>query len=456
MAKPKRQYACQACGATTHRWQGQCADCGEWNTLAEEAPQTVFSSKHDLSSGGRGIRFEALNTPGEKLQRKASGLAEFDRALGGGLVPGSAILMSGDPGIGKSTLLLQVSAHIARSGAEAVYISGEEAAGQVRLRAERLGLSDAPIRLAAATSVRDILTTLGSMDPPGLLVIDSIQTMHSDMIEGAPGTVSQVRGCAFELIRFAKETGTTLVLVGHVTKDGNIAGPRVLEHMVDVVMSFEGERSHQYRILRSLKNRFGPVDEIGVFAMEGQGLAEVGNPSMLFLSGRDEPMSGSAVFAAMEGTRPVLVEIQALIVKLQSGATPRRAVVGWDSGRMAMLLAVLEARCGLSFSNAEVYLNVAGGYRLSDPAADLAVAAALVSALGDKPLPNDAVWFGEVSLAGEIRPVAHASIRQRESAKLGFAMAFGPATTRETAGNGARYTELALLPNLVDRVLGQA
>ncbi len=456
MAKPKRQYACQACGATTHRWQGQCADCGEWNTLAEEAPQTVFSSKHDLSSGGRGIRFEALNTPGEKLQRKASGLAEFDRALGGGLVPGSAILMSGDPGIGKSTLLLQVSAHIARSGAEAVYISGEEAAGQVRLRAERLGLSDAPIRLAAATSVRDILTTLGSMAPPGLLVIDSIQTMHSDMIEGAPGTVSQVRGCAFELIRFAKETGTTLVLVGHVTKDGNIAGPRVLEHMVDVVMSFEGERSHQYRILRSLKNRFGPVDEIGVFAMEGQGLAEVGNPSMLFLSGRDEPMSGSAVFAAMEGTRPVLVEIQALIVKLQSGATPRRAVVGWDSGRMAMLLAVLEARCGLSFSNAEVYLNVAGGYRLSDPAADLAVAAALVSALGDKPLPNDAVWFGEVSLAGEIRPVAHASIRQRESAKLGFAKAFGPVTTRETAGNGARYTELALLPNLVDRVLGQA
>ncbi|MDE8651925.1 DNA repair protein RadA [Novosphingobium album (ex Liu et al. 2023)] len=455
MAKPKRQYVCQACGGVTHRWQGQCPDCGEWNTLAEDAPKTVFSARHDLSSGGRAIRFEPLDAPGERLQRRASGIAEFDRALGGGLVPGSAILMGGDPGIGKSTLLLQVAANIARAGAEAVYVSGEEAAGQVRLRAERLGLSDAPIRLAAATSVRDILTTLGGMAPPALLVIDSIQTMHSDQIEGAPGTVSQVRGCAFELIRYAKENGVALFLVGHVTKDGTIAGPRVLEHMVDVVMSFEGERSHQYRILRSLKNRFGPVDEIGVFAMEGQGLAEVGNPSTLFLSGREEPVAGSAVFPAMEGTRPVLVEIQALIVRLQSGATPRRAVVGWDTGRLAMLLAVLEARCGLNFSSAEVYLNVAGGYRLADPAADLAVAAALVSALGDKPLPGDAVWFGEVSLAGEIRRVAHAAIRQRESAKLGFGRAFGPAGPR-AGETGVRFTELGLLPNLVDRVLADA
>ncbi|MBB4856826.1 DNA repair protein RadA/Sms [Novosphingobium chloroacetimidivorans] len=453
MAKPKRKYVCQACGSVTNRWQGQCADCGEWNTLAEEAPQTVFSAKHDLSSGGRQIRFEPLDAPGEKLVRRTSGLGEFDRALGGGLVPGSAILMGGDPGIGKSTLLLQAAANVANSGALAVYVSGEEAAGQVRLRAERLGLSNAPLNLAAATSVRDILTTLGTMDPPALLVIDSIQTMHSDQIEGAPGTVSQVRGCAFELIRYAKENGVTLVLVGHVTKDGSIAGPRVLEHMVDVVMSFEGERSHQYRILRSIKNRFGPVDEIGVFAMEGAGLAEVGNPSLLFLSGREEPMAGSAVFPAMEGTRPVLVEIQALIVRLQSGATPRRAVVGWDSGRLAMLLAVLEARCGLNFSSAEVYLNVAGGYRLADPAADLAVAAALVSALGDKPLPKDAVWFGEVSLAGEIRPVAHAGIRQREAAKLGFGRGFGPASAATSTEKGLRYDGLTLLPNLVDRVL---
>lgn len=455
MAKPKRRYACQACGSVTHRWQGQCADCGEWNTLVEEAPETVFSAKHDLSSGGRGISFEPLDAPSERLARRTTGIAEFDRALGGGLVPGSAILMGGDPGIGKSTLLLQTAACVAKGGGEVVYISGEEAAGQVRMRADRLGLAGAPVRFAAATSVRDILTTLGGMDPPALLVIDSIQTMHSDQIEGAPGTVSQVRGCAFELIRFAKERGTALVLVGHVTKDGTIAGPRVLEHMVDVVMAFEGERSHQYRILRSLKNRFGPVDEIGVFAMQGRGLEEVANPSSLFLSGREDVVPGSAVFPAMEGTRPVLVEIQALIVRLASGATPRRAVVGWDSGRMAMLLAVLEARCGLNFSSAEVYLNVAGGYRLADPAADLAVAAALVSALADKPLPAGAVWFGEVSLAGEIRPVAHAPLRLREAAKLGFKQAGGPADG-QGGTEGIVYNRLSLLPNLVDRILGEA
>ena len=455
MVKTKRRYICQACGSVAHRWQGQCADCSEWNTLAEDAPATVFSAKHDLSSGGRAIRFEALDAPGEQLIRQSTGLAEFDRALGGGLVPGSAVLMGGDPGIGKSTLLLQAAAALALRGKTAVYISGEEAAGQVRLRADRLGLGKAPILLAAATSVRDIVTTLAAMPPPALVVIDSIQTMHSDQIEGAPGTVSQVRASAFELIRYAKESGAALVLVGHVTKDGSIAGPRVLEHMVDVVMSFEGERSHQYRILRSIKNRFGPVDEIGVFAMEGQGLAEVGNPSLLFLSGRDQPVPGSAVFPAIEGTRPVLVEIQALIVRLASGATPRRAVVGWDSGRLAMLLAVLEARCGLNFSSAEVYLNVAGGYRLADPAADLAVAAALISALADKPLAADGVWFGEVSLAGEIRPVAHGAIRLREAAKLGFVNACGPADLAGKA-KGTRYAGLALLPNLVDRIMGGA
>jgi len=461
MPKPKRRYVCQACGSVTQRWQGQCADCSEWNTLAEEAPETVFSARHDLSGGGRAIAFEPLDAPGQqRLERRATGIAEFDRALGGGLVPGSAILMGGDPGIGKSTLLLQTAASVAKSGGDVVYISGEEAVGQIRLRAERLGVGTAPIKLAAATSVRDILTTLGRMAAPALVVIDSIQTMHSDQIEGAPGTVSQVRSSAFELIRYAKENGVALVLVGHVTKDGAIAGPRVLEHMVDVVMSFEGERSHQYRILRNLKNRFGPVEEIGVFAMAGEGLQEVGNPSMLFLSGRDEPVPGSAVFPAMEGTRPVLVEIQALIVRLQSGATPRRAVVGWDSGRLAMLLAVLEARCGLNFSSAEVYLNVAGGYRLADPAADLAVAAALISALGDKPLAAGSIWFGEVSLAGEIRPVAHAGLRQREAAKLGFAKAYGPADNGHSSGKGkgkgegVDFAVLTMLPNLVDRILG--
>ena len=456
MAKQKRRYVCQACGGVSFRWQGQCPDCSEWNTLAEDAPETVFSAKHDLSGGGRAFPFVSLDAPISLPVRRPTGLAEFDRALGGGLVPGSAILMGGDPGIGKSTLLLQAAARIAMAGGDAIYISGEEAADQVRLRADRLGLGKAPLRLAAATSVRDILTTLGGMPPPALLVIDSIQTMHSDQIEGSPGTVSQVRGCAFELIRYAKETGAALVLVGHVTKDGSIAGPRVLEHMVDVVMSFEGERSHQYRILRALKNRFGAVDEIGVFAMAGAGLEEVGNPSLLFLSGRSEAVAGSAVFPALEGTRPVLVEIQALTVRLASGATPRRAVVGWDSGRLAMLLAVLEARCGLSFSSAEVYLNVAGGYRLTDPAADLAVAAALVSALADRPLAHGAAWFGEVSLAGEVRPVAHAAIRIKEAAKLGFSKAHGPDGAYGDDAPGLSYSPIRLLPNLVDRVMAGA
>ena len=455
MAKPKRRYVCTECGSVSSRWQGQCPDCSQWNTLTEDAPETKFAAQHNLSSGGRAITFEPLDMPSRPLERRTTGLTEFDRALGGGIVPGSAILMGGEPGIGKSTLLLQAAAAIARAGGDAVYVSGEEATGQVRLRASRLGLADAPLRLAAATSVRDILTTLTQGDPPALLVVDSIQTMHSDMIEGAPGTISQVRASAFELIRYAKENGVALVLVGHVTKDGSIAGPRVLEHMVDVVMSFEGERSHQYRILRALKNRFGAVDEIGVFAMEGAGLVEVANPSMLFLSGRDEPVAGSAVFPAMEGTRPVLVEVQALIVRLQSGATPRRAVVGWDSGRLAMLLAVLESRCGLNFSSAEVYLNVAGGYRLSDPAADLAVAAALVSALADKPLPLRAIWFGEVSLSGEIRPVAHGGLRVREAAKLGFDSACGPGDRGSDTGQGGaklRYSAISGLSGVVDRV----
>ena len=453
MAKPKKRYICEACGTVAHRWQGQCADCGEWNTLAEDTPVTAFAQKHDLAAGGRKISFEKLDAPSEVLTRRSTGLEEFDRALGGGIVPGSAILLGGEPGIGKSTLLLQAAAQIARTGAPVIYVSGEEATGQVRLRARRLRLSDAPIQLAAATSVRDILTSLNDgARAPAMLVVDSIQTMHSDMIEGAPGTVSQVRASAFELIRYAKQNNVALVLVGHVTKDGSIAGPRVLEHMVDVVMSFEGERSHQYRILRALKNRFGAVDEIGVFAMEGQGLEEVANPSMLFLSGREEPVAGSAVFPALEGTRPVLVEVQALIVRLQSGATPRRAVVGWDSGRLAMLLAVLESRCGLNFSSAEVYLNVAGGYRLTDPAADLAVAAALVSAMADKPLPLASIWFGEVSLSGEIRPVSHSGLRLREAAKLGFNQGCGPSDA-EPPSSKLAFTGLSTLPKLVDRIM---
>jgi DNA repair protein RadA/Sms len=456
MAKPQKRYVCQSCGSVSHRWQGQCGDCSEWNTLVEDAGAVVtpFQARHNLQGGGRTILLSGLDTDVPLPPRMATGIAELDRALGGGFVEGSATLIGGDPGIGKSTLLLQAAAKLALAGRSVAYVSGEEAADQVRLRARRLGLGAAPVQLASATSVRDILTTVGQGTPPALLIIDSIQTMHSDLIEGAPGTVSQVRAASGELIRFAKERGTAVVLVGHVTKDGAIAGPRVLEHMVDTVLAFEGERSHQYRILRATKNRFGGTDEIGVFAMETAGLTEVSNPSSLFLTSRDESVTGTVVFPALEGTRPVLVEVQALTVRLASGATPRRAVVGWDSGRLAMILAVLEARCGLSFSSAEVYLNIAGGYRVQDPAADLAVAAALVSALSERPVPADAVAFGEIALSGEVRPVAHGALRLKESAKLGFGRALTPAK-QGGEGAGVQLAGFANLGRFVDHMLGR-
>jgi len=456
MAKPKKRYVCQACGSVTAQWAGQCGDCGEWNQLVEDANANVtpFTARHNLQSGGRAIMLTGLNTDIALPDRMATGIAELDRALGGGFVEGSATLIGGDPGIGKSTLLLQAAAKVALRGLSVAYVSGEEAADQVRLRARRLGLGKAPVQLAAATSVRDILTTVGEGAPPALLIIDSIQTMHSDLIEGAPGTVSQVRASAGELIRFAKERGTAVVLVGHVTKDGSIAGPRVLEHMVDTVLAFEGERSHQYRILRAVKNRFGGTDEIGVFAMQTEGLEEVSNPSSLFLTSRDENVTGTVVFPALEGTRPVLVEVQALTVRLASGATPRRAVVGWDSARLSMILAVLEARCGLSFSTCEVYLNIAGGYRVQDPAADMAVAAALVSALSERPIPVDAVVFGEIALSGEVRPVAHGALRCREAAKLGFGRALAPMAQVKDKG-GLQLAGFKSLAQFVDHLLGR-
>jgi DNA repair protein RadA/Sms len=456
MARDGAVYVCQACGAVHHKWAGQCTACAQWNTLVEEiggaGPPGALAPARG-SKGRAGVVFETLDVETPPPPRILTGIEEFDRVCGGGVVPGSAILVGGDPGVGKSTLLLQVAARLAVSGRRVVYVSGEEAANQVRLRALRLGLGGAPVELAAATSVRDILTTLGDGAPPALLVIDSIQTMHSDLIEGAPGTVSQVRASAQELVRFAKQRDTAVVLVGHVTKDGTIAGPRVLEHMVDTVLSFEGERSHQYRILRAMKNRYGGTDEIGVFAMEGGGLAEVANPSSLFLTRRDDPVSGTSIFPALEGTRPVLVEIQALTVRLASGATPRRAAVGWDGGRLAMILAVLEARCGLSFGAVEVYLNVAGGYRLTDPAADLAVAAALVSALSEHPVPAEAVVLGEIALSGEIWPVAHAGLRLKEAAKLGFERAWAPSGTARA--DGIALVGFASLRTLVDQILGR-
>ena len=431
MAKKSAVFACQSCGATYSKWQGQCDGCSGWNSITQEA--SADNTPKGLGAG-RGSRIDFVPLDGESVRppRLTTGLAEFDRVTGGGLVPGSALLVGGDPGIGKSTILLQVAAAISRS-ASCAYISGEEAVDQVRMRAERLGLASSPVQLAAATSVRDILTTLDVADPPRLVIIDSIQTMYLDNLDSAPGSVSQVRGTADTLIRLAKRRGFTIVLVGHVTKEGTIAGPRVLEHMVDTVLYFEGERGHQFRLLRAIKNRFGPTDEIGVFEMTEAGLMQVENPSALFLAERQDDVSGAAVFAHIEGSRPVLVEIQALVSPPAPG-TPRRAVIGWDSARLAMVLAVLEARCGISLADRDVYLNVAGGLRISEPAADLPVAAALVSAILDQPLAADTVVFGEIGLSGEVRSVSQADLRLKEAAKLGFEAAWAPPRRRSGRG----------------------
>ena len=376
---------------------------------------------------GRKVELSSLSGRDTEPARLIFGISELDRVLGGGLVAGSATLLGGDPGIGKSTLLLQAAASMARKELRTVYVSGEEALAQLRMRAARLKLAQAPVELAAETNIADIRKTLESTGDVGLVIIDSIQTMWSPAIEAAPGTVSQVRVSGQELIHFAKGNDVAVILVGHVTKDGQIAGPRVLEHMVDTVVYFEGDRGDQFRILRAIKNRFGPAHEIGVFEMCEEGLAEVQNPSALFLEARDESVPGAAVFAGIEGTRPVLVEIQALAAP-SSLATPRRAIVGWDNARLSMVLAVLEARCGMAFGGRDVFLNVAGGFRISEPAADLAVAAALISSISGKPLPRQSVVFGEISLSGAVRPVSQSDLRLKEAAKLGFQQAFAPVT----------------------------
>jgi DNA repair protein RadA/Sms len=440
MSKRSAMFICQNCGAVYNRWQGKCDSCNEWNSIAEESNTIIGGGSAPVASGGarlkRGKPFalESLQGSTEDAPRLPSAIGELDRVTGGGFVPGSVILLGGEPGIGKSTLLIQAAAALARVGQRVVYISGEEAAAQVRLRAQRLGLGDAPVELAAETSVEDILATLSSGKRPGLVIIDSIQTMWTEAVESAPGTVTQVRGSAQALIRYAKVSGATVILVGHVTKDGQIAGPRVVEHMVDAVMSFEGEGGHHFRILRSMKNRFGPTDEIGVFEMTGGGLQEVTNPSQLFIGNRDEGAAGTVVFAGMEGTRPILVEIQALVTPSPLG-TPRRAVVGWDQNRLAMTLAVIEAHGGVRLGTHDVYLNVAGGMKITEPAADLAVAAALVSSLTNTSLPSKRVYFGELSLSGAIRPVSHAGARLKEAAKLGFESAAAPHSVGK--GDGA-------------------
>ena len=422
MSKKGVEFVCQNCGSTYPKWQGKCDSCGEWNTIVEEKTGGEGYSSISPKKKGRMIEFVPLTGEEKALTRIDTGIKELNRVTGGGLVPGSVILVGGDPGIGKSTLLLQVTAKIASSNTqdECYYISGEEAIDQVRIRAKRLHLETSPVKLASATEVKDIIATLEKSNA-SIVVIDSIQTMYLDEVESTPGSVAQVRACAYELIKLAKKKGFVLFLVGHVTKQGAI----VLEHMVDTVLYFEGERGHHFRILRAVKNRFGATDEIGVFEMQDQGLVEVENPSALFLAERQGNVSGSCVFAGIEGSRPVLVEIQALVSQT-SYASPKRAVVGWDSNRLAMVLAVLETRCGMNLSSQDIYLNIAGGLKITEPAADLAVAMAVISSLTNKALPSDTVIFGEIGLSGEIRAVSQASARLKEAEKLGFKSAIAP------------------------------
>jgi DNA repair protein RadA/Sms len=459
MPKASSRYVCQSCGAVTAKWVGRCETCGAWNSIVEE-PVESRPGPAAKPGQGRRLAFVGLSGSAEPPPRNIIGITELDRVLGGGLVPASAVLVGGDPGIGKSTLLLQAAAALSRAGRRVLYISGEESVEQLRLRARRLGLGEAPIGLAAAINLRDIAASLEAESDAAFVVVDSIQTMWLDSIESAPGTVAQVRSSSFELIRLAKSRGFALALVGHVTKEGAIAGPRVLEHMVDAVLYFEGDRGHQFRILRAVKNRFGATDEIGVFEMTDGGLGEVPNPSALFLAERRGNVAGSAVYAGIEGTRPVLVEVQALLAP-NAGGSARRAAVGWDGGRLAMLLAVLETRCGLRLNATDVYLNIAGGLRITEPAADLAVAAALASAASGRASSPGTVYFGEVGLSGEVRQVAQAEARLKEAAKLGFDSACLP--RRVARGNrplaapeGLRLNEIGHLSDLVGQFAAEA
>ena len=451
MAKTGREFVCQACGAPNPRWAGKCPACGEWNTIIEEVGASSPSEAKAKRRRSSGVSLETLNDDTPPAPRIATGMLEFDRVIGGGLAAGSAILLAGDPGIGKSTLLLQLAAKLTESGRRAIYFSGEEAAQQIRLRARRLNIANAPVALAAETNTATILSTLEDGAPPDLVIIDSVQTLWTDMLDAAPGTVSQVRASAQALISYAKRRGASIILVGHVTKEGQIAGPKVVEHMVDTVLYFEGDNSHLFRLLRSVKNRFGPANEVGVFEMGGAGLKEVSNPSELFLGDRDDTSPGTAVFAGMEGTRPLLVEIQALVAP-SPFAAPRRAVVGWDANRLSMILAILDARCGVKLSANEIYLNVAGGLRISEPAADVAVAAALLSAHSGVALDGNSVYFGEASLSGAIRPVSHAGVRLKEAQKLGFTAAAVPAFGSSTElSSPMRVTQLKHLSDLAAR-----
>lgn len=456
MAKASSEFVCQSCGTTHAKWTGRCDGCGSWNSIVEEAREAPASgAKGQALPKGRASKLVGLRGDTSSPPRIETGISELDRVAGGGFVPGSAVLIGGDPGIGKSTLLLQALASLARKGQRVVYISGEEAIAQVRLRAQRLGLDDAPVLLAAETNTSDIIATLNEDAIPAIVVIDSIQTLWSPVIEAAPGTVSQLKAGSEALVRFAKQKGACILLVGHVTKDGQIAGPKVVEHLVDAVLYFEGDRGHQFRILRAVKNRFGATDEIGVFEMSDGGLKEVTNPSRLFMGSSERPSPGTAVFAGMEGTRPLLVEVQALVSPSPLG-TPRRTAVGWDGTRLAMILAVLEARAGVSLGQHDVYLNVAGGLRLKEPAADLAVAAALLSSLSDTLIPHGTLLFGEIALSGNIRPVSQTESRLKEAQKLGLSDAVIAEQGEATLVKGLNTRQMSNVADLVAWVASRA
>ncbi|MDE2197311.1 MAG: DNA repair protein RadA, partial [Gammaproteobacteria bacterium] len=425
MKKSRTVYVCDACGGRTLQWAGQCPDCGAWNTLAEaRTPEQPARGRVGTGFTGTAATVRPLaEVRGETGSRFGTGLDELDRVLGGGVVPGSVTLLGGDPGIGKSTLLLQAAASLADSRV-VLYVTGEESLEQVGLRARRLGVADRPLQLAAEICVERMLETSAQLRP-AVLVVDSIQTMFTEALQSAPGAVAQLRESTGLLVRFAKHSGTAVLLVGHVTKEGAIAGPRVLEHMVDTVLYFENDAGSRYRVIRAVKNRFGAANELGVFAMTETGLKEVKNPSAIFLSRHDEPVSGSAVTVIREGTRPMLLEVQALVDESHLN-NPRRVAVGMDTNRLSMLLAVLHRHGGIAMFGHDVFLNVVGGLKVNETAADLAVALAALSSFRDKPLPQDLIVFGEVGLAGEIRPVYNGEERLREAAKHGFRRAIVP------------------------------
>jgi DNA repair protein RadA/Sms len=424
MAKVKTVYTCTECGGQSPKWQGQCPHCMAWNTMVEAIAETAPASPNRYASLAKNSEVQSLaDVEAAEVPRQPTGIAEFDRVLGGGLVRGGVVLIGGDPGIGKSTLLLQALCHLGTRH-KVLYVSGEESAQQIALRAKRLSLDASPVQLLAEISLERITAILASHQPE-VAVIDSIQTLYSEALQSAPGSVAQVRECAAQLTRVAKQTGVTVILVGHVTKEGTLAGPRVLEHIVDTVLYFEGDSNSSFRLIRAFKNRFGAVNELGVFAMTEKGLREVSNPSALFLSHHAEQVAGSCVMVTQEGTRPLLVEIQALVDEAHT-PNPKRLSVGLEQNRLAMLLAVLHRHAGVACFDQDVFVNAVGGVRIGEPAADLAVLLAIVSSLKNKPLHNKLVVFGEVGLAGEVRPVQRGQERLKEAAKLGFTHAIVP------------------------------